>query len=166
MTITTMKLKIQFDAKRIHHYNRTIFETGGRTRAECVGRRTDSQSHNFSRLSTSILDSVNSKLAGGRRRRTYNHVMPSQPTAKKELKTNSKTELATCAPPPLTLPSTARSTIVRVWPTAPKSINFRRPTRSIRKMAMREARKYSVPFAAAIIRDVTSERPRRWNNNV
>lgn len=103
---------------------------------------------------------------GTKRRRTYNHVMPSQPTAKKELKTNSNTALTTCAPLPLTLPSTARSTIVRHCPTAPKSISFRRPTRSIRKMAMREAKKYSVPFAAAMIRDLTSERPRRWNNNV
>ena len=99
-------------------------------------------------------------------RRTYNHVMPSQPTAKKELKTNSSTALTTCAPLPWTLPSTARSTIVRHCPTAPKSMSFRRPTRSIRQIATREARKYSVPFAAAMIRDVTSERPRRWNNNV
>ena len=135
-----------------------------RTRTQCVGWRTDSQSHNLGRLSTSIIQLC--KIRAYAWRRTYNHVMPNQPTAKKELKTNNSTALTTCAPLPLTLPSTARSTMVRHCPTAPKSMSLRRPTRSIRKMAIREARKYSVPLAAAMIRDLTSERPRRWNNNV
>lgn len=97
---------------------------------------------------------------------TYSHVMPNHPMAKNELNTKSSTELTTWAPVPRTLPRTASNTIVMHWPTAPKIMSFRRPIRSMMKMAMREARKYSVPFAAAMRRDVTSDRPSRWNKIV
>lgn len=66
----------------------------------------------------------------------------------------------------LTAPRTASSTIVIVWPMEPKSISGRRPTRSMRKIAMRLAKKYSVPFAAAMIRELTSLMPRFWNKIV
>ena len=67
---------------------------------------------------------------------------------------------------PSRLPSIARRTIVKVWPTDPKNISFRRPIFSIRTMAAKEARKYSVPLHAAMIRDLTSENPRRSKRTV
>lgn len=67
---------------------------------------------------------------------------------------------------PSRLPSIARRTIVKAWPTDPKNISFRRPIFSIRTMAAKEARKYSVPLHAAMIRDLTSENPRRSKRTV
>lgn len=57
-------------------------------------------------------------------------------------------------------------TMVIVWPIEPKSIRGRRPTRSMRKIAIKLARKYSVPFAAAMIRELTSLIPRPWKRIV
>lgn len=64
------------------------------------------------------------------------------------------------------LPSTARSTIVMVCPTAPNNMSGRRPTLSMSAMAMSDARKYSVPLAAAMMRAFTSSMPSRSNSNV
>ena len=85
---------------------------------------------------------------------------------KNELNTNSSTADATWVLEELTLPSTARRTIVAVCPIAPKSMSGRRPTRSMRKIATSEAKKYSVPLQAAIIRALTSSIPRRSKSNV
>ena len=92
--------------------------------------------------------------------------MPNQPTAKNELNTNSKTADTIWVAELSMLPRMARSTIVSVWPTEPNSMSGRRPTRSMRKMATRLARKYSVPLQAAIIRESTSPRPRRSKSSV
>lgn len=97
---------------------------------------------------------------------TYNQVIPSHPTAKNELKTNSKIALMTLAAELSMLPKIARRIIVIVCPTDPKNINFRLPTRSISAIAIKDARKYSVPLHAAIMRDLTSEMPRFSNKIV
>ena len=47
----------------------------------------------------------------------------------------------------------------RDMPTAPKSIRERRPNLSIVKTAIQDARKYSVPLAAARMRLVKGVRP-------
>ena len=92
--------------------------------------------------------------------------MPSQPTAKNELNTNKSTAETICVVDVSMLPSTARSIIVTICPMAPKSISGRRPTRSMSAMAMSDAKKYSVPFAAGIILDLTSSIPSRSNRTV
>lgn len=93
----------------------------------------------------------------------YSQVMPNQPTAKNELKTNRKT--AAVMPAPLLtseyLLVAARTTIDNDMPTAPKIINLRRPILSMVKMAMSDAMKYSVPLSAARSRLVKLERPIR-----
>lgn len=96
----------------------------------------------------------------------YSHVMPSQPTAKKELKTNKKTAAAM---PALLLTSeyllvAVSTTMERDMPTAPKSISLRRPNFSMVKTAIHEAMKYSVPFSAASRRLVKLDRPMRTNS--
>lgn len=60
----------------------------------------------------------------------------------------------------------ARTAIDKACPMAPKSINFRRPTFSMVKMAMMEARKYSVPFKAASSRLRKGERPMEFSKMV
>lgn len=92
--------------------------------------------------------------------------MPSHPTAKKVLKAKRSTQLTIFAAGVSTAPRTASKTIVKVCVIAPNIISFRRPTRSMRTIAMKEARKYSVPLHAARIRDLTSEMPRRSNRIV
>ena len=67
----------------------------------------------------------------------YSQVIPSQPTAKNVLKTKSRAMTAMDGPrgglsPPVSDAEPARAAIVAAWPAAPKSINFRRPTRSTR----------------------------------
>lgn len=96
----------------------------------------------------------------------YSHVMPNQPTAKKELKTNKKTAAAI---PALLFTSeyllVAASTIMEPdIPTAPKIISLRRPNFSIVKMAIHEAMKYSVPFNAASRRLMKLDKPMRTNS--
>lgn len=93
----------------------------------------------------------------------YSHVMPSQPTAKNELKTKRNTAAAM---PALLLTSeyllvAASTTIEPDMPTAPKSISLRRPNFSMVKMAIQEAMKYSVPFNAASRRLKKLDRPMR-----
>ena len=91
----------------------------------------------------------------------YNHVMPSQPRAKNELNTNSRMQEMICAAPfPERLPSIASRTKEMVCPKEPMSMSLRRPTRSMMKMAMRLARKYSVPLHAATMREFKSDSPR------
>lgn len=92
--------------------------------------------------------------------------MPSHPTAKNELNTKSRTAETTCVAELSILPRIASSTIVRHCPTAPNSISLRRPILSINAMAMRLARKYSVPLHAAIILALTSSIPRRSKSRV
>jgi len=97
---------------------------------------------------------------------TYNQVIPSHPTAKKELNTKRRTALITRAAELLILPNTARKIMVMVCPADPKNINLRRPTLSIRTMATNDARKYSVALHAAMMRDLVSEICRRSNKRV
>lgn len=90
--------------------------------------------------------------------------MPNQPTAKKELNTNKNT----AATMPRALLSgtevvAARTAMERAWPAAPKSMRGRRPKRSMVKMAIQEARKYSVPLRAARRRLRKGERPMEEN---
>ena len=49
-------------------------------------------------------------------------------------------------------------------PKAPKSINLRRPVRSISGRAISEARKYSVPLAAPSKRERAGLNPREFSN--
>ena len=111
-------------------------------------------------------DAVLSAFAGARLLRptisaAYNHVMPSQPAAKNELNTNSMMhEMIWAAALPERLPMIASRTIEMHCPKAPTSMSFRRPTRSMTKMAMRLARKYSVPLHAATMRNIVSDSPR------
>ncbi len=92
--------------------------------------------------------------------------MPSHPTAKNELNTKRSTAEATWVCELSMLPSTARSTIVIVCPMAPNNMSGRRPMRSMRKMAISDAKKYSVPLHAAMIRALTSSIPNRSNSSV
>lgn len=89
----------------------------------------------------------------------YNQVMPSQPMAKKVLKTKRKTIPAIWYGGSLLELTPARIAIVAACPAAPKSMSFRRPTRSTRKTAGQEAMKYSVPFRAARSRDMKLVKP-------
>jgi hypothetical protein len=62
-------------------------------------------------------------------------------------------------PVPPILVITASNTILRLIPTAPKSIRVRRPNLSMVKTAIQDAAKYSVPFPAAKSRDFKLESP-------
>lgn len=53
----------------------------------------------------------------------------------------------------------ARIAIEHAWPIAPNSISFRLPIFSIAKIAIKEAKKYSVPFRAARRRERKGDRP-------
>lgn len=53
----------------------------------------------------------------------------------------------------------ARITIEPDIPAAPNNMSFRLPTFSMVNTAIQEARKYSVPFAAAKSRDMRGDRP-------
>lgn len=53
----------------------------------------------------------------------------------------------------------ARITILRLMPTAPNNMRLRRPNFSMVNTAIHEARKYSVPFAAARMREMKGVRP-------
>ena len=105
-------------------------------------------------------------FAGARMRRPtisagYNHVMPNQPRAKNELNTNSRIhEMTWAAEFSERLPRIARRTNEMVCPMEPMIMSFRLPTRSMMKIAMRLARKYSVPLHAATMRDFVSDSPR------
>lgn len=112
------------------------------------------------------LEDVDKALAGARIRRGvisagYSQVIPSQPMAKKVLKTKRNTIPAIwyglSSGRELT---PARMAMVMAWPTAPNNISLRRPIRSTKKTAGHEARKYSVPFKAATKRDKTGDMPR------
>lgn len=90
--------------------------------------------------------------------------MPNQPTAKKLLNTNKKTAAAipadTCRGSVLGMEVVpAKTAMEHAWPIAPKSMSFRRPTRSMVKMAIKEARKYSVPLSAARSRERKGDSP-------
>jgi hypothetical protein len=60
---------------------------------------------------------------------------------------------------PFTLVVPAKTAILTACPTPPKIIKLRRPNRSIVNTAIKLARKYSVPFAAARMRLMKGERP-------
>lgn len=71
----------------------------------------------------------------------YSQVIPSQPTAKKELKTNNITVAMRAHALLLTLLMVpAMMAMVALMPIAPNSINLRRPNLSMVKMAIQEAR--------------------------
>lgn len=89
---------------------------------------------------------------------TY-QVIPSQPIAKKVLKINKKAAATMPGPVPPTDVQAANTTIESDWPTAPKSMSWRRPNFSIVKTAIQEAIKYSVPLQAARIREMKGVRP-------
>jgi hypothetical protein len=103
----------------------------------------------------------------------HDHVMPSQPIAKKALKPNRKTRASTPysvlrrGAPRSSMTAVedepARMIMEDICPKAPKSISLRRPTRSIKGMAIRPARRYSVPFAAARRRDMSGPNPREFS---
>lgn len=115
------------------------------------------------KLKTQLAD-VDTALAGARILKGtisagYSQVMPSQPIAKKVLKTKRKTVLPIPAFGPLMLAVIAKTTMDSDIPAAPNSIRERRPNLSIVKTAIQEARKYSVPLAPAMIRESSPERP-------
>ena len=124
------------------------------------------------RLILTQFEAVLNAFAGARIRRPtisagYNQVIPSHPRAKNELKTNKRTqETIWAAELPERLPRIANKMKDAVCPNEPTSMSFRRPNRSMTKMAMRLAKKYSVPLHAATMRDFVSERPRLWNRMV
>ena len=89
----------------------------------------------------------------------YNQVIPSHPTAKKELKTNKKTAATMPRVFVCTDVVPARMAMEADWPIAPNTINLRLPKRSIVNMAIKEAKKYSVPFKAASSRLVKPLKP-------
>jgi hypothetical protein len=80
--------------------------------------------------------------------------MPSQPTAKKVLKMKRNAAATIPGPVPPTLVMIARITIEADMPAAPNNMSGRRPYFSMHHTAIQDARKYSVPLAAARIRDV------------
>lgn len=89
----------------------------------------------------------------------YSQVIPSQPIAKKVLKTKRKTAATTPGPDPPTDVTAANTTIDNDIPTAPNSINGRLPIFSIRNTGIQDARKYSVPLQAARTRDKNGDSP-------
>lgn len=97
----------------------------------------------------------------------YNHVMPSQPMAKKELKTKRKT---VARRPKLVLPmllvAPARTAMDIDIPAAPNIIKERRPNFSIVKMAIQLAIQYSVPLHADKRRLRKGERPMEFSKMV
>ena len=97
----------------------------------------------------------------------YNHVMPSQPMAKKELKTKRKT---VARRPKLVLPmllvAPARTAMDIDIPAAPNIIKERRPNFSIVKMAIQLAIQYSVPLYADKRRLRKGERPMEFSKMV
>lgn len=78
---------------------------------------------------------------------------------KKVLKTNKKVAATMSGAVPPILVMTASITIEMDMPYAPKSMSLRRPTFSMMKTAIQEARKYSVPLQAARIREMNGVRP-------
>lgn len=58
----------------------------------------------------------------------------------------------------------ARMAIDAIMPKAPNSIRVRRPVLSISGRATKEAKKYSVPLAAANSRDISELKPREFSN--
>jgi len=86
---------------------------------------------------------------GGQAKDVTYQVIPNQPTAKKLL--NIKRNVAAAIPVSVLLTEfvPARTAIDIAWPAAPNNMSGRRPILSIVKMAMIEARKYSVPLHAA-----------------
>jgi hypothetical protein len=106
-------------------------------------------------------------LAGARMRRGtisagYSQVMPSQPMAKKVLKTKRKTTPAIWKAGWSREFTPVRMAMVAAWPAAPKSMSFRRPTRSTSQMGGIDARKYSVPLRAASRRARKEDMPSWW----
>lgn len=97
----------------------------------------------------------------------YSQVMPSQPIAKKVLKTKRKTAAQIAAPElvseMLALP--ARMAIEAAMPAAPNSMSGRRPIFSMTKTAIQLARKYSVPLQAAKMRESVGVRPMYCHND-
>lgn len=105
--------------------------------------------------------------------------MPNQPTAKKLLKTKRKTAatmpvvVLVCEVAPAriaidicfsiswirAIESSMLECSLTAWPAAPNNMSFLRPNFSMVKIAMKEARKYSVPFSAARRRLRKPERP-------
>ena len=85
--------------------------------------------------------------------------MPSQPMAKKVLKMNRKAAAVTPVPDDGCEVVPARMAIEADIPTAPNSMSERRPNFSMVNTAIHDARKYSVPFAAARIREMKGVNP-------
>ena len=88
----------------------------------------------------------------------YSQVIPSQPIAKKVLKTKRKTIQAMLAESVPALAVPARMAMEMDIPAAPKSMRVRRPKRSMVKTATHEAMKYSVPLQAAMRRDFSRDK--------
>jgi hypothetical protein len=109
--------------------------------------------------------------SGGRLKRGMEEV--SVPTAKKVLKPKRNTVATTpysvlrrgapCSSMTAVELEPARIIIEAICPNAPKSMSLRRPMRSISGIAMRPARKYSVPFAAARRRDISGPKPSEFS---
>lgn len=89
----------------------------------------------------------------------YNHVIPSHPIAKKVLKTNKKVAATIPQAVPPIFVMTARIIMEMDMPAAPTNMSFRRPTFSMMKTAIQEAKKYSVPLHAARIREMKGVNP-------
>lgn len=75
------------------------------------------------------------------------------------MKMNRNTAATIPGPVPPTDVTAARTTIDRDIPTAPINIKGRRPTFSMVKTAIQDAKKYSVPLQAAKIRERKPDRP-------
>ena len=85
--------------------------------------------------------------------------MPNHPIAKKVLNMNRNAAATIPGAVPCTDVVPARIAMEAAIPTAPKSISDLRPNLSMVNTAIQDARKYSVPFAAAKMRDVKPSRP-------
>ena len=92
--------------------------------------------------------------------------MPSQPTAKNELKRKRKR----AAIMPFVLPGNAlvpASTAMEIdMPAAPNNMSGRRPNFSMVKTAIQDAAKYSVPLRAASRREVNGFKPMLFSKMV
>jgi hypothetical protein len=97
----------------------------------------------------------------------YNHVIPSQPMAKKELNTKRKTVASS---PKLALlmllRAPARMAMEADMPAAPNIIKDRRPNFSMVKMAIQDAIQYSVPLQAERRRLRKGDRPMEFSKMV
>lgn len=162
---------------RRHHHHHEV-EDPVSSRRNGVGRRPDIQRRDLgwvepveshmsaTHLRTTSASVIDIAISSVPMNVSTHQVMPNHPIAKNELNTNRNTTAAMPVPVLVTLVAPANIAMLIAWPAAPNNINFLRPNFSIVQIAMKDAKKYSVPFTAASNRLRNPERPMLDSNSV